>query len=586
MFDDLFDIKKKQAAAKAAGPKSAAEKPAAPQPAGQERAEMYMVSELGKARYQIEHIALRDNFFRIPQATMGTVLEENGLYNLYRHAFGNLGIKFPYRPADFKVSGMKFEEDNLLVLMEMPQPEYSHLCYRIYLVSDAQCKHLEYYTIERGITGGFLCKWEHDQHNLLHELASPAWGEREGIMRAIEAKIIMDMFNGVDSSAKESPAKAAPHTSPAQAAPAKAAGAVTDIKAAIRECSENPGDLGRVMTLNKMFRERSFWVPMTISMSQEDQNQFLNAKAGDQVSLKDQARMKPDLLKDGGGNLFFPAFTEQEETDEQYRSRFSWVSLPGEQIVSAALNNESLKGIVINGFSKAFVLTREMLSLSNEELVQSHTIEKGSIVTFERIDNDPDGLKKTAAAVLKRLPAVKKAFFCRMFVDGKEESYCLVIDGDLPDPESTFASLNVLLAGKAGGHPLDFVMYPAMADQLRACGMAPFYASGTYKRKKDYVPLEDTRLFFMTTYTDNEGWDLGASFDFEKAEDSHYTISGDEAAGLADKLKKHLGVSENRLIVLVHEYLGDALKDPAGLESKVTGMLNAFDVKYDQIHFY
>ena len=586
MFDDLFDIKKQQAAAKAAGAKSAASKPA-----GTEKAEMYLVSEHGKARYQIEHIALRDNFFRIPKATMGTVLEENGLHNLYRHAFNNLGIRFPYSPADFEVSGLKFDGDSLLVLMELPAPEYSHLCYRIYMVSDSKCEHLEYYTIERGMTGGFLCKWDHDKHTLLNELASPAWTENEGVMRAIEAKIIMDMYNGVSSTGKKAPAASAPANAPAapapaKTAPAKAAGTVTDIKAAIRECSENPGDLSRVMTLCKLFREKSLWVPMSLSMSQEDQAQFRNAREGDQISLKDQARMKPDLLKDGSGNLFFPAFTEQEETNEQYRTRFSWVSLPGEQIISAALSNESLKGIVINGFSKAFVLTREMLNLSNEELVQAHTIEKGSTVTFKRIEHDHDDLKKTAAAVLKRLSAVKKAFFGRMFVDGKEESYCLIIDGDLPDPESTFASLNVLLAGKAGGRPLDFVMYPAMAEQLRACGMAPFYADGKYKNKKDRVPLEDTRLFFMTTYTDSEGWDLGASFDFEKAEDSHYMISGDEAVRLADRLKERLGVRESRLIVLVHEYLGAALKDPAGLESKVTSMLNAFDVKYEQIHFY
>ena len=57
-------------------------------------------------------------------------------------------------------------------------------------------------------------------------------------------------------------------------------------------------------------------VPMTVSMEDADVEKFLHAKAGDTVTTGGAIRMKPDMLKNGAGELFFPAFTMQEETPE------------------------------------------------------------------------------------------------------------------------------------------------------------------------------------------------------------------------------------------------------------------------------
>lgn len=211
-----------------------------------------------------------------------------------------------------------------------------------------------------------------------------------------------------------------------------------DIKAAIDAAYENQKDINCILKVMRLFIEGVFWVPATISFSQEDQEQFLNASKGDSISLKSNGKMKPDILKDPNGLLYFPAFTAREETDETYRNRFSWIQLPGKQILSIAKADNSLSGIVINAFSKGFTMTRAMLDLiTGQDKVQEHTIEKGKSVLFLRLDDSCKGLRKAAEDCLSWKHMVKKAFFAKMFVDGKPESYCLVVDGNINDGEGS-----------------------------------------------------------------------------------------------------------------------------------------------------
>jgi len=82
------------------------------------------------------------------------------------------------------------------VILELPEPEYSNLCYRIYLAGDQSFSKKAYYTIEKGMTGGFLCMWDGDRHVNLQRIASLEWSEKEvPLMRAVEARIVMDHFN-------------------------------------------------------------------------------------------------------------------------------------------------------------------------------------------------------------------------------------------------------------------------------------------------------------------------------------------------------------------------------------------------------
>ena len=357
------------------------------------------------------------------------------------------------------------------------------------------------------------------------------------------------------------------------------------MKAAIAAAYDDQQDVQRILDILRLLSEGIYWVPMNIILSQEDQEQFLNASKGDSVSLKSAARMKPDFLKASDGNLFFPAFTSREETDEAYRNRFSWVQLPGKQIINAAEADSSLTGVVINGFSQPFTVTRELIAFIQQAPVAQHTIEKGAVVTFERLGDSCKGLRRAMAEIISWKHLVKKAFFAKMYVDFKPESYCLVVDGNIEDPQSMFRDINEKIQKANPDLPVDYVMYPSMAEQLRACGIEPFYVKDRSSEIREQVPMEPTRLFFITIYTDREGWNLGASFDFEKAADSHYDISGEEAVKLAEKLRADLKSSETNLINLVHDYLGSQLKYPEDLEGDVCHMLNKFGIEYQAFHY-
>lgn len=104
-------------------------------------------------------------------------------------------------------------------------------------------------------------------------------------------------------------------------------------------------------------------VPMTVSMEEADLEKFLQAKVGDTVMTGSEVRMKPDLLKNSDGALFFPAFTTVEETPEHYRNAISWITMDFMNCVHNAYHNESCSGVVINGFSESFVVNRPLMKL-------------------------------------------------------------------------------------------------------------------------------------------------------------------------------------------------------------------------------
>ena len=104
-------------------------------------------------------------------------------------------------------------------------------------------------------------------------------------------------------------------------------------------------------------------IPMTVSMGNADVEKFLQAKAGDTVTTGSAIRMKPDMLKNSAGELFFPAFTSKEETPEDYRGAFSWITMDFMNCVHNAYRNENCAGVVINGFSESFVVNRPLMKL-------------------------------------------------------------------------------------------------------------------------------------------------------------------------------------------------------------------------------
>ena len=105
------------------------------------------------------------------------------------------------------------------------------------------------------------------------------------------------------------------------------------------------------------------WVPMNMTVSQEDIENILNMSAGGEVTTKQPIRMKPDILVNPAGQKFFPVFSRKEETPEEYQNGFSWLQIPFSQCVPMVLHREELEGIVLNGFTESVVLVRGMVEI-------------------------------------------------------------------------------------------------------------------------------------------------------------------------------------------------------------------------------
>ncbi len=125
-------------------------------------------------------------------------------------------------------------------------------------------------------------------------------------------------------------------------------------------------DMDTLQVLIVVLMREQVSVPMTVSMEDTDVEKFLHAKAGDTVTTGGAIRMKPDMLKNGAGELFFPAFTLKEETPEGYRNSFSWITMDFMNCVHSAYRSENCAGVVINGFSESFVVNRPLMKLMLE----------------------------------------------------------------------------------------------------------------------------------------------------------------------------------------------------------------------------
>ena len=74
-------------------------------------------------------------------------------------------------------------------------------------------------------------------------------------------------------------------------------------------------------------------VPVNAIISEEDAKAIKESKVGDEYSLKNDLRLKPDWLKDPNtGKLYFPIFSTVEDATEDYSKNFSYNYYVGRQI--------------------------------------------------------------------------------------------------------------------------------------------------------------------------------------------------------------------------------------------------------------
>ncbi len=125
-------------------------------------------------RYYIEHDLL-------PELILG----ENGVSILYgllkekgeffvdlfnRLNSEDINYHCPYKISDYKIRGIKLNDDKYCVEISLPRPEREPLCKNIYIIHGQHYEDRRYFTIERGHSEKeqFLCEWTSDKKHKLY----------------------------------------------------------------------------------------------------------------------------------------------------------------------------------------------------------------------------------------------------------------------------------------------------------------------------------------------------------------------------------------------------------------------------------
>lgn len=130
-----------------------------------------------------------------------------------------------------------------------------------------------------------------------------------------------------------------------------------------------------VLTLLDVFIENSFIVPCTVTMSDEDVEQFLESQVGDIVTAQNEIRLKPDILINGE-KRFFPIFSSMDQMGKEYASHFSTIEMPIDSIIDMLNNISDVHEIVIDAFTQPFVMSESLLILINNHILFS----KGEVI--------------------------------------------------------------------------------------------------------------------------------------------------------------------------------------------------------------
>ena len=126
------------------------------------------------------------------------------------------------------------------------------------------------------------------------------------------------------------------------------------------------------MDVLQLMRDTDVWIPCVAVLSENDQKKWEEVvqKAGDDVeslvgmslSTEDAVRLVPDVLQNENG-YFFPVFTSPNEMGD-YGDGLSKTQNAFLEAVTLAKNNEkNVSGIVVNPFTDALVLDRQLFDV-------------------------------------------------------------------------------------------------------------------------------------------------------------------------------------------------------------------------------
>ena len=118
-------------------------------------------------RYYFENRMLPQQFYKAPEATMAS-LRDAGLYDMWCSYTADNDFSATYPEEDFCTRDMSQDSGMKILMLVMPRPEDTLLCYRIYLCMDPATGTPAYYTAEYDQYEGFydegclICGWNPD----------------------------------------------------------------------------------------------------------------------------------------------------------------------------------------------------------------------------------------------------------------------------------------------------------------------------------------------------------------------------------------------------------------------------------------
>lgn len=184
---------------------------------------------LAQLRYYFEHNALPRYFYEDPANTMD-VLAEVGAFTLFASLGDENGIAYDYTEADFGQNLYAAADGTRVLQLDLPRPEVSPQCFRLYMFYNPDTQAAAYYTIEyENLLGesAMLCGWDADgTHRNYGGADVPPEKGAEGYDDALYAEAVsLAEFAGVSTELE-------PIAFDAPAAPVDTAGL------ALIECSE------------------------------------------------------------------------------------------------------------------------------------------------------------------------------------------------------------------------------------------------------------------------------------------------------------------------------------------------------------
>ena len=123
-----------------------------------------VVVSLERMRYHFEHSALPRYFYEDP-ANMLDVLKDSSVYKVWTLLADENGVAYPWQESDFCERWYDADDGTRILQIEMPAPEETPQCYRIYMVYNDARGSAGYYTIEyENLLGetAFTCGWTAD----------------------------------------------------------------------------------------------------------------------------------------------------------------------------------------------------------------------------------------------------------------------------------------------------------------------------------------------------------------------------------------------------------------------------------------